>query len=74
MAVTVADIIASGGKAQAYAASVDDFEQNAAMVAAIEADRGAIGILMNNAGIASRGQSVVDTDPAEIVGWSPPAP
>lgn len=34
-AATVADIIANGGKAQAYAASVDDFEQNAEMVAAI---------------------------------------
>ena len=72
--MTVADIIASSGKAQAYATSVDDFEQNAAMVSAIEADRGAIGILMSNAGIASRGQRVVETDPAEIVGWSPPAP
>lgn len=65
-AATVADIIANGGKAQAYAASVDDFEQNAEMVAAIEADHGAVGILVNNAGIASRGQSVVDTDPAEM--------
>ena len=72
--MTAANTIASGGKAQAYAASVDDFERSAAMVAAIEADHGAIGILINNAGIASRGQSVVDTDPAEIVGWSPPAP
>ena len=66
LAATVADIIANGGKAQAYAASVDDFEQNAEMVAAIEADHGAVGILVNNAGIASRGQSVVDTDPAEM--------
>ena len=65
-AATVADIIANGGKAQAYAASVDDFEQNAEMVAAIEADHGAVGILVNNAGIASRGQSAVDTDPAEM--------
>ena len=65
-AATVADIIANGGKAQAYAASVDDFEQNAEMVAAIEADHGAVGILVNNAGIASRGQSVVDTDPVEM--------
>ena len=64
--MTAANIIASGGKAQAYAASVDDFERSAAMVAAIEADHGAIGILINNAGIASRGQSVVDTDPAEM--------
>ena len=65
-AATVAEIIANGGKAQAYAAPVDDFEQNAEMVAAIEADHGAVGILVNNAGIASRGQSVVDTDPAEM--------
>ena len=65
-AATVAEIHANGGTAQAYAASVDDFEQNAEMVAAIEADHGAIGILVNNAGIASRGQSVVDTDPAEM--------
>ena len=72
--MTAADIIASGGKAQAYVAAVYDFEQNSEMVAAIEADHGAVGILINNAGIASRGQSVVDTDPAEIVGWSPPAP
>ena len=66
LAATVANIIGNGGKAQAYAASVDDFEQNAEMVAAIEADHGAVGILVNNAGIASRGQSVVDTDPAEM--------
>ena len=49
---TVATILAAGGKAQAYAASVDDYEQNAEMVAAIEADHGAVGILVNNAGIA----------------------
>ena len=36
------------------------------MVAAVEADFGAIGILVHNAGIASRGMSVVDTDPAEL--------
>ena len=46
---TVAAIVAAGGKAQAYSASVDDYEQNAEMVAAIEADHGAIGILVNNA-------------------------
>ena len=63
---TVAAIEAAGGKAQAYSASVDDYEQNAEMVAAIEADHGPIGILVNNAGIASRGQSVEQTDPAEL--------
>ena len=36
------------------------------MVADVLKDFGAIGILVNNAGIASRGQSVADTDPAEM--------
>jgi 3-oxoacyl-[acyl-carrier protein] reductase len=36
------------------------------MVAQIEADLGPVGILVNNAGIASRGQAVADTDPAEM--------
>ena len=63
----VAAIEARGRKGAAYAASVDDFEQDAEMVAQIEADLGPVGILVNNAGIASRGQSVVDTDPAELL-------
>src|SRR3546814_4003276 len=36
------------------------------MIASIEADFGAMSILINNAGIASRGLSVADTDPAEV--------
>ena len=44
--------------------SVDDCEQNAEMVAAIEVDHGAVGIL--HTGHASRGQSVEQTDPAEL--------
>lgn len=59
-------IQALGRQAVAYQASVDDFEQDAEMVAAIEADLGGVGILVNNAGIASRGQSVVDTEIAEM--------
>lgn len=55
-----------GRKAEAYAASVDDFEQDQAMVAAIEADFGCVDILVNNAGIASRGNSVADTEPWEM--------
>ena len=63
---TVAAIEAAGGRAKAYAASVDSFEQDEAMVASALADFGHIDILVNNAGIASRGQSVADTDPAEM--------
>ncbi|MYE22753.1 MAG: SDR family oxidoreductase [Gammaproteobacteria bacterium] len=63
---TVAEIRTGGGTAVAYGASVDDYDQNAAMVAEVEADLGAIGILVHNAGIASRGMSVVDTEPDEL--------
>ena len=63
---TVAAIEAAGGKAKAYAASVESWEQDEAMVQAVFADFGHIDILVNNAGIASRGQSVADTDPAEM--------
>src|SRR3546814_1914083 len=60
-AETVAAIRALGRKAQAYQASVTDEAACAAMIASIEADFGAMSILINNAGIASRGLSVADT-------------
>jgi 3-oxoacyl-[acyl-carrier protein] reductase len=63
---TVGEIQALGRKAKAYSASVEDWEQDQAMVAQVLQDFGSIGILVNNAGIASRGQSVADTDPAEM--------
>ena len=65
-AETVREIEALGGKAIAFSASVDDYEQNAQMVADIERNLGPVSILVNNAGIASRGRSVVDTDPEEM--------
>lgn len=66
-AVAVRDEIRGlGRKAEIYSASVEDLEQDAAMVEAVVKDFGSIGILVNNAGIASRGQSVADTDPAEM--------
>lgn len=63
---TVADIEALGRKAAAYQASVDDLDQNQAMVDAILGDCGHVDILVNNGAIASRGHSVADTDPAEL--------
>jgi len=63
---TVREIQAMGRKAKAYAASVENWDEDEAMVAEVVADFGGIGILVNNAGIASRGQSVADTDPAEM--------
>jgi NAD(P)-dependent dehydrogenase (short-subunit alcohol dehydrogenase family) len=63
---TVAEIEKLGRRARAYAASVDQFEQCEAMVNAAIADLGPVDILVNNAGNASRGQTVADTDPAEL--------
>lgn len=65
-ASVVAQIEALGRRAAAYQASVDDYDQDEDMVARIEADLGPIGILVNNAGIASRGRAVMDTEPEEM--------
>ncbi len=62
----VAAIKAIGRRAQAYQASVDDFEACAAMMEAVIRDFGGLSILINNAGIASRGKTVADTDPLEF--------
>lgn len=62
----VAEIEAMGRRARAYHAPVDDFDACAVMVEAVARDFGGFSILVNNAGIASRGQSVADTDPAEM--------
>ena len=63
---TVGLIVGKGGRASAYAASVDSYDQDRAMVEAVIGDFGHVDILVNNAGIASRGRAVVDTDPAEL--------
>lgn len=63
---TVAEIEKLGGKAKAYSASVEDWDQDVAMVDQVIKDFGHIDILINNAGIASRGLGVADTDPAEM--------
>ncbi|HEY4342815.1 MAG TPA: SDR family oxidoreductase [Parvibaculum sp.] len=62
----VAAITKLGRRAKAYSASVENFEEDQKMVADVLKDFGSIGILVNNAGIASRGQTVVDTDPLEL--------
>ena len=55
-----------GRRAEAYPAAVDDFDQGRELIDAVVRDFGTIGILVNNAGIASRGHSVADTDPSEV--------
>lgn len=66
-AETVAAITSAGGSAKAYAASIDDADQCALMVRSVIDDFGGIDVLVCNAGIASRGRAVVDTDPAEMM-------
>ena len=63
---TVDVITAAGGSAKAYGASVDDASEVAAMVDAVVVDFGYVDLLVCNAGIASRGRSVADTDPDEM--------
>ena len=62
---TVADIAKLGRRALAYAADVGEWDQCAAMAERVLADFGRVDILVCNAGVASRGQTVVDTDPRE---------
>ena len=62
---TVAEIEALGRRARAYAAAVDHRDQAQSLADEVLRDFGAVHILVNNAGIASRGASVVDTDPDE---------
>jgi 3-oxoacyl-[acyl-carrier protein] reductase len=65
-ASTAQAIEAMGRKARTYQAAVDDLDADAAMVDAVLSDYGRVDILVHSAGIASRGQSVADTDPAEL--------
>ncbi len=66
-AETVAAIRSAGGTAHAYAASVDDAEAMRAMIDQVGGDLGNVDLLVCNAGIASRGNAVADTDPTELV-------
>lgn len=59
-------VAALGRRALIVKANVDSVEEIEGMVALVEANLGPIGILVNNAGIASRGRLVVDTAPDEV--------
>jgi NAD(P)-dependent dehydrogenase (short-subunit alcohol dehydrogenase family) len=63
---TVADVEALGRRAAAFEASVDDFDQDEAMVSAVVADFGHLDALVNNAGIPGRGGAVADTDLGDL--------
>jgi len=63
---TVGDVEALGRNGAAYEASVDDFEQDQAMVSAVASELGGIDVLVNNAGVSGRGGAVADTDPDDL--------
>ncbi|MGE0386433.1 MAG: SDR family NAD(P)-dependent oxidoreductase [Gammaproteobacteria bacterium] len=65
---TAEQIKALGRRVQLYSGSVDDFARMGEVVGEIARDLGPVSILINNAGIASRGRTVHDTEPAEMEG------
>ena len=59
-------IEALGRRSKAYRATVESAEDDAHTVEAVLQDFGAVDALVHAAGIASRGRTVADTDPAEL--------
>jgi NAD(P)-dependent dehydrogenase (short-subunit alcohol dehydrogenase family) len=56
----------AGGRARAFQASVESARDDEAMVRTVLDEFGVIDTLVHAAGIASRGRTVVETDPAEL--------
>jgi 3-oxoacyl-[acyl-carrier protein] reductase len=63
----VAEIVAAGGRAIAIQASISEQAEVDRLADAALAEFGFVDILVANAGIASRGLTVADTDPREVV-------
>jgi NAD(P)-dependent dehydrogenase (short-subunit alcohol dehydrogenase family) len=63
---TVKEIEGLGRRARAYAADMGDPSAVEAMVAAVVDDFSFVDIVVNNAGVASRGRAVIDTDVEEV--------
>jgi 3-oxoacyl-[acyl-carrier protein] reductase len=62
----VREVTALGRRAVACRASVDSAEDDESLVHAVLGEFGHVDVLVHAAGIASRGQSVVDTEPSEV--------
>lgn len=65
-AATAKVIEALGRRVGVYQAEIGSYADDERVVAAVLADFGQVDILVHSAGVASRGQTVVDTDPAEV--------
>jgi len=63
---TVERIRELGCRAIAVKASIESADDDEAMVRAVEDQLGPIAILINNAGVASRGRTVADSNPEEV--------
>lgn len=64
---STADLVeAMGQRAALFPASVDDYDATAQMTEDVLTTFGHVDVFVHSAGIASRGNSVVDTDPAEL--------
>ncbi len=63
---TVAAIQAAGGRALAVQASLSELDGADRLADAALSAFGFVDIIVHNAGVASRGNTVVDTDPAEL--------
>ena len=63
---TVERIRELGVRAITVQASIESADDDEAMVRSVEEQLGPIGILVNNAGVASRGRTVADSNPEEI--------
>lgn len=63
----VKEIVAAGGIAAAYQASVDDEAATAAMARAVRGDLGPVSVLVSNAGTASRGRDIAGTPGEEYL-------
>jgi NAD(P)-dependent dehydrogenase (short-subunit alcohol dehydrogenase family) len=61
----VDEITAAGGKAKVYPASVSDESAVVELLSVISDDLGTLDLLVSNAGTASRGTRIADTDRAE---------
>ena len=62
----VAEIEAAGGRAVAVQASISENEEVERLATSAAAELGPIDLLVLNAGIASRGDDIAGTDPAEL--------
>lgn len=63
----VARITSAGGIGRSYQASIEDAEAVAEMVASIESDLGPVDLLVSNAGLASSGRTIAETEAEEYI-------